>query len=357
MKNEKKAWVILFVFLILIGLLIGITNMCVDCANQIRSSNENEEMIANALINGKTVYFPTHPNERIIKEELVKKMPSHTKAVAFGSSLIMTLNKDILGLQDGDFYNLGVSGANIKDYLNFLGMMKVYEKKADTFIFLLQTNAFLSNLDTRNILQKQYGDYYVNYLNGADKNTYSDFNMNRTLESISAIFSISYFQDNLSFLKYNDLSKRFIIGEIHPEYAHYMSDGSWVYNVKTQSKTKRDVLADAKNNGKAFMPTESIDSNNVDMFDKIIRNLLQQGKKIVLYFPPYAPSLYDLYPIDNSPCFMELEKYISRYKTEKNVLILGSFYPEKLGMDDSDFYDARHVRRESMSKAFQKVID
>ena len=166
MKNEKNAWFILLFFVFIVGFPIYFFNIYIDSANLLHYFHKDETEIADALIHGETVYFPKHPNERLCKEELIKKLPSHINTVAIGSSLLMTLNQDLLGLENGEFYNLGVSGMNLKDYLNTLGMMKIYNIDADTFIFLLHIDVFLPNTDSRHEFQDSYGISYLNYLNG-----------------------------------------------------------------------------------------------------------------------------------------------------------------------------------------------
>ena len=354
MKNEKKAWILLFGFVFIIAASLGFFNLTVDSANQLHFCKNNEKKVAEAIMNGQPVYFINHPNERLCKEELIKILPDHFDTVAIGASLLMTVNKEMLGLENGEFYNLGVSGMNLKDYMNTLGMMKYYGKEADNYIFLLHIDVFLPNDDGRKEIQKQYGAYYLDYLNGKDSQIKSNFLFNTVKDELKTFFSVSYFQENLQFYREHGLRKSIMIGGNHPEH-HYMSDASWVYSEEYQSRSVKDVIEDIKNRGAEYMPKTHVDKENFILFDRIIHDLLKQGKKIILYFPPYCPSLYAAYPPQNSPCFKEIEDFISRYKNEENITILGSFYPQKCGLSDENFYDARHIRREDMPLAFRKI--
>ena len=325
MKNERKAWLILFGFLLIIGLPLCIFNITIDCANQLHISQKEipEAEIAKAIMNGEQVYFPTHPNERLCKEELIKVLPKHFDTVAIGASLQMTLNQDMLGLKNGEFYNLGVSAMNLRDYLNTLGMMKVFGKDAGTYIFLLHIDVFLPNLDERHKVFDVYGNRYIDYPNGKNIPRVQEkkFSLKNTKELISNAFSISYFKDNLKFFLKHGKVESFIIGGEHPEYAHYMTDGSWVYGTKVQQTTVKDVLEDINKQGSEYMPSKHVDSENFVLFDKIISDLLKHEKKIILYFPPYCPSLYEAYPPQNSPCFKEIEDFISQYENNENITI------------------------------------
>ena len=128
--------------------------------------------------------------------------------------------------------------------------------------------------------------------------------------------------------------------------------GPFIHGTKLQQTTVKDVLEDINKQGSEYMPSKHVDSENFVLFDRIISDLLKHEKKIILYFPPYCPSLYEAYPPQNSPCFKEIEDFISQYENNENITILGSFYPEDLGMTDEDYYDARHIRRELLPKAF-----
>ena len=359
MGNEKKAWFLLFCFILLISIPICFINIYLDCANQLQIFHGDvaEVNIAKATVNGETVYFPKHPNERLCKEELIKVLPEHCDTVAIGSSLLMTLNQNILGLKDGEFYNLGVSGANLKDYLNTLGIMKPYGKEADTYIFLLHIDVFLPNTDSRHEFLDSYGNKYIEYLDGKENFIKEKDNLMQFKSIFETVFSISYFRDNLKFFSsHGKVIENYIVGGDHPEYAHYFSDGSWGYDIKYSQKTIEDIYDDIKKNGTKFMHAgQHVVDENFHVFDKIITNLLNHNKKIILYYSPYCPSLYKAYPPQNSPCLREIEKFIYKYDNTENIKIFGSFYPEVLGVTDEDYYDARHIRREMLQSAFRPV--
>ena len=355
MRNEKRAWFLLFGFLLMIAIPLCIFNIFIDSANQISFSKKNipEETIAKATVAGEKVYFPIQPNERKCKEELIKILPEHFNTVAIGASLQMTLNQEMLGLSNGEFYNLGVSGMNMKDYVNTLGMMKEFGKDADKYIFLLHIDVFLPNTDTRNKFQNQYGEKYLAYLNGKKERASRFWISLSKISFLKSIFSIAYFHENLDFFRSHGKVDRFVLVDDYPEYAHYMPDGSWFYAEDYIQRTVNDVYEDIKNHGAEYMPSKHCDTENFVLFDKVIQELLNNEKKIILYFPPYCPSLYDAYPPENSPCFKEIEDFISNYKGNDSITILGSFYPQNLNISDEDYYDARHIRREKMSKAFR----
>lgn len=360
MSNDKKAWFLLFCFILLITIPICFINIYIDCANQLQIFHGDvaEVNIAKAIINGETVYFPKHPNERLCKEELIKVLPEHCDTVAIGSSLLMTLNQNILGLKDGEFYNLGVSGANLKDYLNTLGIMKTYGKEADTYIFLLHLDVFLPNTDSRHELFDSYGNKYIEYLDGKENLKKEKNNFYKFKTIFETTFSISYFRDNLKYyLTHGQVIDNYIVGGDHPEYAHYYPDGSWGYSESYMRRGVKDVHDDVKKHGESFLHDEHCDKENFILFDRIITNLLNHNKKIILYYPPYCPSLYKAYPPLSYPSFREIEQFISKYYSIENVKIYGSFYPDDLEMSDADFYDARHIRSENLKKAFKEIYE
>ena len=97
MKNEGKAFALLFGFVFFAGIFLGGFNYLIDCANQLHSfkPESQEAIVARGILNGEPVYFPTHPNERKCKQELIKQMSENVDTVAIGASLLMTVKCSI----------------------------------------------------------------------------------------------------------------------------------------------------------------------------------------------------------------------------------------------------------------------
>lgn len=351
MKNEKKAWFIILLFPLIISLPLIFLNVVVDNGSYFHS--ETTKSIAKEIINGNQVYLTSPINERKVKEEVIKAIPESVKTVCLGNSLIMTLNEEILHKKPNDFYNLGVSDANIYDYCNTLGMLKYYNKSVEEFIILLHIDVFLSPSTDYYREQINYGKYYINYLK-KKRTSLNNASLYSFIYNFPKLFSISYFENNISYLMKNGIFRKKHYSLTNENGSpSYMADASWVYDDATIKRTEKDVLVDVSD-GKKHLRSGHVSKKNVELFDKLFYDLLDSNHKIVLYLSPYCPAFTDEY-INKLPCLAEIEDVISKYENEKNVTIVGSFYPEKLGLKNEDYYDSVHIRRESLNKAFKHV--
>lgn len=108
-----------------VDMFLVITNIYQDPANIFH--DESKE-IAESIVAGYAAYSATgNGNEREVKHNLIMVMPKETDCIAVGPSLVMCVNKDIVGTDS--FINLGVSGSDIYDILAQFGLMDIYGKR------------------------------------------------------------------------------------------------------------------------------------------------------------------------------------------------------------------------------------
>ena len=140
---------------------------------------------------------------------------------------------------------------------------------------------------------------------------------------------------------------------------HYCADGSWRYDSKILSLSDVEVENCAKeyvNNdmGGGITKSADIDAEFKDDLFKTLNYLLEKGVKIDFFLCPYQPLIYeraksksDLWHI-----ILDTEVLIREYAEKNNLSVIGSFNPLVNGCDESDFFDARHFRYESLKEKF-----
>ena len=137
---SKLKWLKLLFVIPLLGLLV-ITNVYEDPAN---IYHDESKSIAAAIADGKAAYSGIgfgNGNEREIKHNLIMIMPDETDCIAVGPSLVMCVNKDIVGTDN--FINLGVSAADIYDILAQFGLMDIYDPAKRDFINGYERNVWI----------------------------------------------------------------------------------------------------------------------------------------------------------------------------------------------------------------------
>jgi len=346
-----KKWLNLLWFLPLL-LILPITNYSVDPGGVFY--DESEAMVQ-ALMDGKYAYFGTgNGNERGVKQNIIKTMPSHVDCVAIGPSLLMGLRKEAAGTYS--FYNLSVSGASFYDDMVWLGMMESLDKSCDRVI-ICHDVAMLDETQC-GLKDSDYYLYMKNIIYSNECEPPTEKNYDNWKAKVEQLFSITYFQSSVDFIKARGFSsiggEKWGIVEDNPSYsgAYYMPDGSWVYEKETLNNSKDDVLEDAMSY-KMVQDTHILGTIEED-YEMLIKYLTENGVEVTLFMCPYAPELWDIIQEDSDlyPSIWESEQLAYNLADKYGIKITGSYNPYEVGISNEDFYDARHVRHELLSTYF-----
>ena len=113
-----------YLFLTIIGVLtVAATNYCVDPA-QLFSGGNYEKGVAGILLSGNNVANVSNYDERLLQKAYVNNLKRRNDVIVLGSSRSMQLRSHLFpGMS---FFNHGVSGASIEDYL---AIYELYEQR------------------------------------------------------------------------------------------------------------------------------------------------------------------------------------------------------------------------------------
>ncbi|MDO4208009.1 MAG: hypothetical protein Q4D15_10535, partial [Lachnospiraceae bacterium] len=327
-------WFRLIVVLPLVCLLV-ITNIYEDPANVFH--NESKE-IAEALIDGHSAYSATgNGNERKIKEYLIMRMPDVTDCIAVGPSLVMCVNKDIVGTES--FINLGVSGSDLYDILAQFGLMHVYGKEAERVILCMDSYSFDENFyakaDARNAELMPYSKYMLQILDGESPQPIHEENTNTIKTEATQAFSISYFQaawDQVALngtYAMNDKRWGIVQEDFDGSRGYYDNDGSWTYAAAYQANSVSTVRKKCAGYDieKQFSRGCHISKYSKTVFDKLISYLRDQGTEVELFLCPLAPSLWDRIEAekDHYVMFDELTAFVAEMSKKYDLKITGDY--------------------------------
>lgn len=354
-------WLKLISVIPLICFLV-ITNIYQDPANIFH--DESKE-IAESIVDGHAAYSATgNGNEREVKHNLIMVMPDETDCIAVGPSLVMCVNKDIVG--SDSFINLGVSGADINDILAQFGLMEIYGKKTKRVILCVDSYSFNESIyaveGARNAPLWPYTEYMLQILNGEEPVPVY-FNDGQDIKiQMEQAFSISYFQASWDQVirnrTYAMSDKRWgVVTEgFDGSKPYYGVDGSWTYAASYQANDINYVLQQCAGYDieTEFAYDRHISEYSKDVFEKLIAYLTNQGIEVELYLCPLAPSLWDRLEVEKSHYAIldELTEFSKEMSNKYDLKITGTYNPYELGIKDEDFYDSRHVRRELMGEFF-----
>ncbi len=343
--------------------------------------NSRDEKTVDLILSGRLIHLgiKTH-NHRNIKKILIEKMPKNNDVLILGPSLVMGISKSDTGAEKT--YNLGVGGADLNDVLAQLALLEINKVNSKKMIFCIDSFLFDQNLYNNSQLNKElmpYSKYMLKLLNG-EKNiqepNLSDVKFAHRIIALKNLFSISYFQSALTYLR--RIIYRAIISkeEVNNSYLSieetnkinadnrkninglaYYTDASIIYPLKYEKRTIDFVLKDiekrhAQKSHFGFTDNAHISNFSKDTFEKVIKYYKAKGVKIEFFICPLPPSYWDILQQYNFPILKEEEEFAHYIAKKYNIPTTGSINPYKVGIKDVDFYDARHVRNDVLSKYF-----
>jgi hypothetical protein len=286
------------------------------------SENFNERFVKDLIINDSLSINKDVLQLEIVKKRIVKIKSRDTKRQAFvlGSSRSMMLGKPI----DRNVENLSLSGSRLVDMKNIYGFLKEKKVKIDTLY--IEVSPWL--LYSTEAVHKNWNNSTRSFL-----------------RTVKKMFSWKYFIENLNPFKYG-------LVKSNDDFIVY-SDGTIKYPLKIRQKNNIDnIINYAKGevyNLSGFDSLEKIDSLS---FDNFITEIKNDGVFIYLLKQPYPP-LINSKILNKYPLIKKTDLLVDKTAYLFNIEILGSFYPEKAGLLDSDFYDGMHLTPEGLKKLLQ----
>jgi hypothetical protein len=123
--------------------------------------------------------------------------------------------------------------------------------------------------------------------------------------------------------------------------AGFGMDGSYYYNlssVNTKDSKFRDTLDRLKNGGAAFEKSHDYRNENLAVFIKSVNKLKASGIQVILFYPPFAPSVAKV--INQNPEYQYINKVKTALKNQFEVFDYTD--PVKFDSNECEFIDGFH---------------
>ncbi len=356
MKSNKKKWIGLITFLLLFLLLLTGTNYIVDPGNQFHYFYDD---LTEAILEGESVQIlSNNSDEREICKLLIEKMPKDPDCVALGPSLALTIQQDMTG--EDSFYNLAMSAADYYDFMATAGLMEVNGVKPERIIICFDSRLFDDEViagDSRHDKLMDYALYMESVLQGQAVSVPTG-KVSGLQKDYSQLFSVSYFQYAVEFLKSNGLDSAFgprwqSVGDDCTA-SRYLSDYSIQYGADQEAVTEEAVIEHARTYWMEanVTPGAHMSEEKKETFELLIQYYRAQGIEVDLYLCPFAPSLWGRIGGNQYPILVEMEEYAYELAEQYDVRVIGSYNPAVVGVTDADYYDCRHLRHSAMEEYF-----
>ncbi|MBU0633185.1 hypothetical protein KKA17_11130 [bacterium] len=358
---SNKKFISLFISLVFIlFFIIATINFIVDPGeiylNKILADSKTKTF-AEKLFHSKNGIIQTGWNERLVKTTLVKDAKKFD-CVVLGSSHIMGIslvnNTGNIALQCKSLLNLGVSGGSLEDIAIFSFIM-LNDADLPKKVFIdIDPWTLKFNMDSR------YGAY--NYYYEGMNNLLQESSSNKKIYILNVVKNLlnkEYFVSSLKTIfekKENDIFNKRILypkndfnyenGYIEPV---TLSDGSHVYASKwiAEQKTKIKRLplggGDYKINGKSY------EDDAVEYFKEIVKLYLANDIEVNFIMTPYHPNVFQI-KSESVNHMRAVDKVVNDISKELKIKVYGSFFPEKLGCLNDEFYDIMHPTKQCLDR-------
>lgn len=339
------------IFIIPLVLIIILTNYFVDPANLF--SSEFEEELADILINDQNAAGVYNYDERIFQREYIERMENKNETAVLGSSRSLQIRDEMID-SDG-FFNHGVSGAVLEDYIAITEIYRENDKLPDKII--LGINPWIFNRYNVEERWRSVEEYYYSFFD-------SDYQLDESLmerqfgRNFMQLFSATYFQASFEALIKGQAFKDIEATEEESlDVPTKLSDGSLVYQRPRKNISPEDAEIEAQNyirNGVYSLENFSeLDSDYLNQFEQLIEFYQQEGVELVFYLAPYHPLVFD-YLDDNEKYHIiyQVEEYIREFAAKNKIEVVGDYSPYELNLDQGDFHDGMHPKENVMEEIF-----
>ena len=132
------------------------------------------------------------------------------------------------------------------------------------------------------------------------------------------------------------------------------SDGSISYAKKMRTMTVDQVKGSAEEyiTGPSIYSLNKFDhisQENLKAIEKLISYIRGKNIELIIFLAPYHPIVFDfLRKNEFKYKVMETEKLFKDLGAKNNLKVIGSFDPEKCGLDNSYFYDGMHFKESAL---------
>lgn len=341
---QKLIYKLILIFFPVGAIIIGL-NYTVDPAN-IFSSASYVEGITTILAKGHNVDNISNYDERLLQEQMVKKIPFIPDVVLLGSSRIMQVGGDFF--PDKKVLNCGVSHGNIYDIIAIVGLLDSLKKLPNEILLNVDPSLIsTTSTDEWRSLQKYY-DYFISHYAATDDPS-SSISMFTIPKKISSLFSIEYFQSSVKYLLERHSKNYLDVGIKMPVLYGRQADGTVVYSYGYMHGDSLQISENARVTAQRESLGEA-DPEKQHLLISVLKFLASKNIKINFCMLPYHSAYYKTENLYHSGIINRYESYYRNLAKENGVLLKGNFSPAAYSISDTCFYDMYHSSKFSIKK-------
>lgn len=359
-------------FALLVPLLVFMVAFSynVDCSGLFQGALAPRRIV-DLMLQGYDVTNFDQMDEREVVQLFAQDVAEAPQVIGIGSSRVLQFTSEIVG--SDSFFNMGVTGADVRDCMTSYYKMVTYGKTPQVLIWSLDPWVFYGSeaaFDERADAEL-YDEFLTNVL-GVE----TDYEAPDQVELWKALAEPAYFQGNVDYY-FKNRGQSTITDEdgnpidfnpvegdpMHQTTNIKRADGSVLYFEEFRERPVDQILADAAAASATFNSVhmegfDAMSDTQCQAFDAFIRYARSQGTTVILVLSPWHPYLYDflLTEPDLHKGFFQVEAWVRQYCAQNDVPLYGSYDPTLIeGLEDIDFFDGLHCKGSGIVKFFPGV--
>lgn len=342
----------------------------VDCSGLFQGALAPRRIV-DLMLQGYDVTNFEQMDERQVVQLYAQDVAEAPEVIGIGSSRVLQFNRENTGVDS--FFNMGVTGADVRDNMTSYYKMVSYGKtpkvllwSLDPWVFYGSEAAFDERADA-----ELYNEFLTKVLGVP-----TDYEEPDQVELWRALADPAYFQGNVDYyLKNrgqavvtdddgNTIEFNPVEGDPYQQTTTIKrSDGSVLYDTAFRNQTADQIRTLAAEACMSFNSVhmegfEELSDTQIQAFDSFIRYAQEQGTTVILVLSPWHPYLYEylLTEPDAHKGFFLVENWVRQYAAENNIPLYGSYDPACIeGLQETDFFDGLHCSGTGIARFFPGV--
>ena len=327
--------------------------------------------IVDLMLQGYDVTNFDSMDEREVVQLYAQDVAETPEVIGIGSSRVLQFTRELVGTDS--FFNMGVTGADVRDNMTSYYKMVTYGKVPEVLLWSVDPWVFYD--DPQAYDERADAELYNEFLTKV-LGVPTDYEEPDQVELWKALAEPAYFQGNVDYFIKNrgqavvtdDDGNAIDFNPVQGDpYAQptgiKRSDGSVLYDPPFRNQTEDQILSLAAAQSMTFnsVHMEGFDEMGqiaMAAFEAFIDYAQEQGSTVILVLSPWHPYLYDYLLTEPQlhQGFFQVETWLRQYCAEQGVPLYGSYDPSCIeGLEAMDFFDGLHCKDSGIRKFFPGV--
>ena len=289
------------------------------------------------------------------------------RVVSFGSSRVMQLTGALVGVEPGSFYNLGMSGATVEDYVGLWEILRRQDKIPERAIFSL--DPWIFNTDVDQVRWRTLSREVDAFL--ARRGRWDALDMalgawSRAKELVSYEVLRDSFRRLRRLFRSPPTGRRatpdtLIAAESAvADRQALRADGSLIYDGPFQRRPPLEVQEDAVRWAATDGPGLARfrwNAERLRLLETLWRDMRVRGVRITAFLPPYHPATWRVIEADarQRETLDQVRRALAALAARLDVSFSDFADPASVPCSADEFFDGQHPRPACLRKLFERL--